>query len=170
MKMTPFFLRSLFLTLVFAILSGVIYAQTFMVLEKMGTKKRYVYYVGEEIQYKLPGEKDFRSARITQILDSAFVTHNDSIPFRSIDKINIKSQRKPGLLSAAGPMLIIAGLGYFAIDQINQGVVQGGGSSIDSSVVTASAIISGTGAMIMILRKNKVPLGGWWRLRKVSIY
>lgn len=166
----PNIARLIILTLLASFIGSLSYAQTFMVLEKMGTKKRYVYYVGEEIEFRRPGEKDFSNVRITQILDSAFVAHNDSIPFKSIDRINIKSKREPGIVNSAGPILIIAGLGYFAIDQINRGIVQSGGSSWDSSVATTSGIIAGTGALIMILRKNKIPMDGWWRLRKVSIY
>ncbi|MCB0495210.1 MAG: hypothetical protein KDC79_03690 [Cyclobacteriaceae bacterium] len=152
------------------LVTGVTYAQTFMVLEKMGTKKRHVYYMGETIEYRLKGQKEFTSDQITNILDSAFVTQSDSIPFKSIDRINIKPKRRATLLNVAGPYLIIAGLGLTAIDLINRGVVQGGDASWDSSIGTISGILVGTGALVMILQKNKIPLDGWWRLRKVSVY
>lgn len=170
MKIQPLYAKAFLLFITLVLLTTVTYAQTFMVLEKMGTKKRYVYYLGEDIEYLLKGQQVYDSERITHILDSAFVTQSDTIPFKTIDKINIKSKRKSSLLNAAGPSLIIAGLGFLAIDQINRGIVQGGGSSWDSSVATTSFILAGTGALLIILKKNKVPLDGWWRLRKVSVY
>lgn len=170
MKLNPLYQKIVGLTVALVILTGATYAQTFMVLEKMGTKKRYVYYMGENIEYLLKGQKVYESDRVTNILDSAFVVQSDTIPFKSIEKINVKSKRKASLLTVAGPSLIIAGLGYLVIDQINRGIVQSGGSSWDSSVATTSFIIAGTGALIIILQKNKVPLDGWWRLRKVSVY
>lgn len=171
MRMLPCINKRILLTFTLFILTGATYAQTFMVLEKMGTKKRYVYYMGETIEYQLKGEKTFNSERITNILDSAFVAYNDTVSFKAVERINIKPKRKASLLNIAGPSLIIAGLGYLAIDQINKGIVQGGGGSTwDSSVATTSFIIAGTGALIIVLQKNKVPLSGWWRLRKVNVY
>lgn len=143
-----------------------------MVLEKMGTKKRYMYYIGEQINYQLLGQKTFESSLVTNILDSGFVANNDTISFSTISSVNIKNKRKLTIVDAAGPVLISAGVILFAIDAINRGIVQEGGYTWDSGIGTTSAILVTTGALIIILKKNKVNLkeNGWWRLRKAAIY
>lgn len=143
-----------------------------MVLEKMGTKKRYLYYVGQQIEYQLVDHKSFDVSILTNILDSGFVSNNDTIQFSTINTINIKGKRESGIVNAAGPVLITAGVVLVAIDAINRGLVQDGGYTWDSSIGTTSAILVTTGALIMILKKDKINVkpDSWWRLRKATIY
>ncbi len=164
--------KQIVLTLLFSFSIVFSFAQTFMVLEKMGTKKRYIYYVGQQIEYQLTGYKSFNRNLITGILDSAFVSHTDTVRFASITKVSIKHKREAGIIGAAGPALISAGVILLAIDIINRGLVQGGDYSLDSGIGTVSAILATTGALIMVLKKDKKKLGerGWWRLRKAEIY
>lgn len=138
----------------------------------MGTKKRYLYYVGQQIEYQLSGHKSFERSIVTNILDSAFVSYSDTIQFSSINSINIKNNRESGIVSAAGPVLISAGVILLAIDAINRGLVQEGGYEWDSGIGATSALLVTTGALIMTLKKDKIKLkeDGWWRLRKASIY
>lgn len=159
------------LTLIFSFSILFSFAQTFLVLEKMGTKKRFVYYTGQQIEYQLVGHKSFNRSTITNILDSSIVTNNDTISFSVINTINVKNKREAGIVSAAGPVLISAGVVLLAIDAINRGLVQEGGYTWDSGIGATSAILVTTGALIMVLKKNKksVKENGWWRLRKVAI-
>ena len=143
-----------------------------MVLEKMGTKKRYMYYVGEQVEYQLTNSKSFESGAITNILDSAFVANSDTISFSSVATVNIRNKRESTIVDAAGPVLISAGVVLLAIDAINRGLIQEGGYTWDSGIGNTSAALITTGALIIILKKNKVKLkeNGWWRLRKAAIY
>ncbi len=143
-----------------------------MVLEKMGTKKRYIYYVGEQIEYRLPSQKSYNQGVVSNILDSAFVASSDTIRFSSISNINIRNKRESGIVNTAGPVLITAGVVLLAIDVINRGLVQNDGYTWDAGVGTTSAVLVTTGALIMILKKDKISLKekGWWRLRKAEIY
>ena len=160
------------LTILFFLVAAFSYAQTFMVLEKMGTKKRYIYYIGEQINLQVLDQKEFQSSLITNILDSGFVANNDTIPFSSLASVNIQNKRESGIVDAAGPILIASGVVLLAIDAINRGLVQEGGYTWDSGIGTTSAVLVTTGALIIILKKNKVNLkeNGWWRLRKAAIY
>ncbi len=143
-----------------------------MVLEKMGTKKRYIYYVGEQIEYKLSNKEAFEVNIVTNILDSAFVSNNDTIKFSAISTININNKRKSGIVDAAGPVLISAGVVLLAIDAINRGLIQEGGYTWDTGIGTASIALVTTGALIILFKKNKVNLkeNGWWRLRQAAVY
>lgn len=159
-------------TLLFILLASFSFAQTFMVLEKMGTKKRYIYYIGQKIEYQLIDQKSYDRNLITTILDSAFVSRRDTIPFSSIHAINIKNKRNAGIINTAGPTLIIAGASLLAIDAINRGLIQEGGYTWDTGIGTASTILVTIGALIMVLKKDRIILNnkGWWRLRKADIY
>ena len=159
------------LTFIFSFSILFAFSQTFLVLEKMGTKKRFVYHTGQQIEYQLAEHKSFERNTITNILDSALVTNNDTISFSEISTVNVKSKRETGIVSAAGPVLISAGVVLLAIDAINRGLIQEGGYTWDSGIGATSAILVTTGALIMVLKKDKknVKENGWWRLRKVAI-
>ncbi len=160
------------LTLLFSLASTFSVAQTFLVLEKMGTKKRFVFNIGEQINYQLVGQKTKEMRLLTNILDSAFVVNNDTIPFSTISMVNIGNKRQSGILTTAGPILIYAGVIILAVDFINRGLVQEGEYTWDSGIGLTSAALVTSGALIMVLRKNKKKIGsnGWWRLRKATIY
>lgn len=160
------------LTLTTLLIGSLSFAQTFMVLEKMGTKKRYIYNLGEQIEYQTTKENTFDIGVVTNILDSAFVSNSDTIPFSSISTINIRNKRESSIIDAAGPVLISAGVVLLAIDAINRGLIQEGGYTWDSGVGTTSVALVTTGALILLLKKNKINLkeDGWWRLRKAAIY
>jgi len=160
------------LTLLFSFVSIFSFAQTFLVLEKMGTKKRYVFNLGQEINYQIAGNKSMEKRLLTNILDSAFVSYNDTIPFNTIKMVNIGNKREAGILNTAGPILITAGVVILAIDFINRGIVQDDGYTWDSGIGVTSAALVTSGALIIFLRKNKKNISekGWWRLRKAEIY
>jgi len=164
--------KYIILSLLFSLATTFSFGQSFLVLEKMGTKKRFVYHIGQQINYQLIGHKSMEQSLLTAILDSAFVTRNDTILFKSVKKIHIGNKRELSILSTAGPILISAGVIILAIDIINRGLVQDGGYTWDSSIGVASAALITSGALIILLRKNKKNLSskGWWRLRKATIY
>lgn len=166
------FEKHISLTILLLAVGTISIAQTFMVLEKMGTKKRYMYYVGEQVNYQLNNSKSFERGAITNILDSAFVTNSDTIYFSSVATVNISNKRESTIVDAAGPVLISAGVVLLAIDVINRGLVQEGGYTWDSGIGTTSIALVSAGALIILLKKNKVSLkeNGWWRLRKAAIY
>lgn len=160
------------LTFLFSFAISFSFAQSFLVLEKMGTKKRFVYNIGEQINYQLVGQKSIETSLITNILDSAIVSNNDTIHFSTIKMVNIGSKRESTILTTAGPMLVAAGVVILAIDFINRGLIQEGGYTWDTGIGVASTALIASGALIMVLRKNKknITENGWWRLRKAEIY
>ncbi|MCF6351752.1 MAG: hypothetical protein L3J06_01970 [Cyclobacteriaceae bacterium] len=160
------------LTLLFSLATTFSFAQSFLVLEKMGTKKRFVYHAGQQISYQLKGHKSMNQRLVTGISDSAFVANNDTILFSTVKMVHIGNKRESGLLTTAGPILISAGVIILAIDVINRGLIQDGDYTWDSGIGTTSAALVSSGALIILLRKNKKNLSsnGWWRLRKAAIY
>ncbi len=164
--------KHIILAFFFNIIISLSFAQSFLVLEKMGTKKRFVYNLGQQIDFQLKGHKSIEHKMLTNISDSAFISNNDTIPFNSVKLIHIGNKRKSGIASTAGPGLVAAGALIVAIDAINRGLIQDGGYTWDTGVGATSAALVTSGSLIMILKKNKKNLSenSWWRLRKAEIY
>ncbi len=149
------------------VLSLTVSAQSFMVLEKMGTKKRFEFYQGDQVLLKLDDDDFYTPAKIVAFTDSAIVTEVEEISLDRIKAINLN--KKASFFKYSGPLLMIAGVGLFAIDAINQSVVQGGSYEVSSGVTTASVILFGTGALFTFAGRDKVKIKKWWRLRIVQI-
>jgi hypothetical protein len=141
--------------------------QTFLVLEKMGTKKRFEFYPGQQMEVKLKNDNYFTRINILGLGDSLISTENQDIKFSSITAVQIKE--KSGFLRYSGPILMVAGAVLFAIDALNQTVVQGGEYVFSPGVATASASLFGVGAAFTFTGNNKVKVKKWWRLRVVQI-
>ena len=149
------------------VLSFSVSAQTFLVLEKMGTKKRYEFHQGEQMEIKLGGDDYFTRITIIGLRDSTVSAENQEINLSSINAVKLKS--KSSFLKYSGPLLAIAGVALFTFDAINQTVVQGGSYEFSTGVAVASASLIGVGAAFTFAGRDKVKVKKWWRLRVVQI-
>lgn len=145
------------------------FAQKFLVLEKMGTKKRYEYYTGDDIIFKTPNEDYFSKATISGITDSLIYFGDHSIAIAEITDIDISSIRKSSFATYAGSYMMVGGVLLLALDAVNQTLVQGGSYESSTGVFVASGALIGTGALLVFAKKNKKKLDKWWRLRYVEI-
>ena len=153
--------------LVLSALSFSVSGQTFLVLEKMGTKKRFEFYPGEQIEVKLNNDTYFTRLNILALGDSSINTENQNVMLSDIMAVQVKG--KNGFLKYAGPLLMIAGAALFTFDIINQTVVQGGGYDFSPGVAAVSASLIGVGAAFTFGGRNKIKVKKWWRLRVVQI-
>ena len=143
------------------------FSQTFLVLEKMGTKKRFEYRIGDKMEIMLNTDDYFTKIRLLGLADSALFTENLEIDFSTITAV--KLNKNANFFKVSGPVLMFAGVVLFAIDLINQSVVQGGGYQFSSGVAIASTTLVGIGAVFTFAGKDKIKLKKWWRLRTVQI-
>jgi hypothetical protein len=156
--------------LVFVILIGLSLSasgQTFLVLEKMGTKNRYEFKRGELIEVKLNNDDFFTRLAIENLNDSSIISGGEAYHFKDIKVVKLKGKKT--FLKIGGPTLVLAGILLFVLDLTNQAVVQGGGYAVSSGVTIASASLVGAGALMTFAGRNKVKLKKWWRLRTVQI-
>ncbi len=142
-------------------------AQDFLVLEKTGTKKRYEYYPGDPMTFRIKGEI-FRTDEILTFTDSSLVFNGGAVAFKNITRVSLKEHKQ--WMVGVGSKLIVAGAGYFLIDQFNNSVIQGNKASINDQVVKASLVIVGSGATLLLLSKKRVNTTKNWRLRRVRMY
>lgn len=155
---------------VFILLAGISFTasgQTFLVLEKMGTKKRYEFHQGEQIEVMLNNDDFFTRLTILDLGDSSIFAVNDTINFSTVNAVKLRGENT--WLKIAGPSLMLAGILLFVLDATNQAVVSGGGYEVSPGVTIASVSLVGVGALFSFAGRNKVKLKKWWRLRSVKI-
>ena len=159
--MTSMHNRLLILLLLVSSLSAS--AQTFLVLEKMGTKKRFEFHPGQTVTVRLYGDKFYTPLVIKGFGDKSIVTESKSYPLQDIYMVKIPD-RSPAI-RGSGFTLMVAGVLLFAIDGLNQTVVQGSYYKFSPGVAMASGALIGAGAIMYFGFRTKVKLNKWWRLR-----
>lgn len=122
-------------------------------------------YPGDEIVFRLKGEKRNRVSYVNNLSDTSVVTHRDTIPFHQFDRIYFR-QRK--LYNTVGTALVIFGVGLFVIDQVNVVVVNGQSPELDDKVTLWSASSVAAGLPMMLLKKKSQKIRYPTRLRMVD--
>lgn len=140
-------------------------AQNQLVLLKRGTVIAR-FNEGETMKFKMK-DNSLQEGVVLQFTDVSVITLGDTIEFASIDKINVKGHRKPTTLNKVGTLLMIAGIGYFVIDQVNTLFFVEGQSGIDETVVKASVALTAVGAGFRYIHSPYQKLRGI-SLRKVG--
>lgn len=137
------------------LLTADVYGQDkYLVLEKMGTKKRFVFYPGDEVIFKMKGSDLEITDVITDLQDSLILFLNSYVKPTEIEYI--KLEHTTGLLSPSnGPKLIIAGVALFLIDQLNYTVIQGNDFRLDEDILYTSLIMVAGGAIWTSFRYTK---------------
>ena len=153
--------------LVFLILSVPVFGQKFLVLEKMGTKKRFEYHLSEKMDLKLDNDDYFTRITLLDLSDSAIYAENMKINFSTINAI--KLNKSSGFFKISGPLLMVAGAALLVFDIVNQTAVQGGEYQSSTGVYVASAALVSVGTIFTFAGRDKVKLKKWWRLRTVEI-
>ena len=149
---------------------GIAFSQKYLVVEKLGTRKRYEYRVGQKITYKLKNEDFFRTDVITQLETNVIAFGFGFYSFEQIEAVNINRKPRSGVdATKFSPFLLLGGAGYFLLDQFNNSVINGNKLSINDNVLRTSSVLVGLGALPLILKKRKVKLKKNWRLRLVDI-
>ncbi|HEX9648998.1 MAG TPA: hypothetical protein VGA21_00440 [Cyclobacteriaceae bacterium] len=155
---------------IFLLLTEEAIAQKYLVLEKLGTRKRMEYYIGSEINYRLNGEDFFRTGTIADLADSIIVFDYAFFPIENINAININDTRTRRISARGYPVtLIVAGVVLFLGDLFNETVVSGNEASLNKGVTIASGALAGTGFLLMFVKSDIKKLTKNWRLRVVDI-
>ena len=152
------------ISVMFALLPAITLGQEFLVLDKMGTKKRIEFYPGDPIKFRLKEERIFRTDEIVAITDSVLYMENGIVPFTEIGVVEVTEK----WMQATGVTLMVAGVGYIVLDQFNN-VIRGDGLRYDDKVVRSGAIIAGAGAALVYFGRRRIKVRNNWRLRLVDM-
>ena len=82
--------------LVFVLVVGISFAacgQSFLVLEKMGTKKRFEYLQGEQIEIMLNNDDFFTRVYIMQLSDSSIISETATYNLSSIKAVKLRGKK-----------------------------------------------------------------------------
>ncbi len=152
--------RYFFSTLVLLCCAVGAFSQNQLVLLK-GERIKLRLYPGDDFVYRLKGSKTIYNSYVNNISDTAVVAHNTIVPFHKIDRIYFKHHNFKNVI---GGLLVVGGIGYFAIDQLNVTLVRGDKANLDEGVTTASAVMLGAGLPMLLINKKSEKLGGRYRL------
>ncbi len=137
---------------------GIVTAQNQLIMMKRGTVLAR-FNEGDHIKCKLKNRKITEGLAI-RFNDYSIITLNDTILFSTIDKINVKGRRRASALNKVGSVLMIAGVGYFVIDEVNTLFFVKGQSGINSDVVITSLSLTAIGAALRFIRSPYQKLRG----------
>ena len=100
---------------------------------------------GDRFTFKLKNHA-LKEGYITELNDFSMVTSLlDTISFQSIEKINIKGQHRRSFTKSLGRALLVGGLGYIIIDQVNSliGSTASGFDDSDKRALVAASVGAG---------------------------
>jgi len=135
-----------------------------LILEKLGSKHRITYGIGDKIILKLNGEDYELREEITDMSDSTLSFRDFSIPINRIHYV--KTVHTKGFLSPSnGPKIMIAGALLFLADIVNQTLIQDNSYELNKGVTIASASLIGFGGLLMTFKYRKFKPGKNKRIR-----
>jgi hypothetical protein len=120
---------------------------------------------GDEFVISLKGEKKKMTSYINNLFDTAVLVHRTLVPIHRIDKIYFA---RSGWVNLIGKFLVVAGVGYFVIDQFNVIVVDGQKPSLNENVTNASVAMVAAGLPMMLIQKKYQRIGGRYRLLTIE--
>lgn len=140
------------LSLCFALLlaSHQSYAQRQLVVLKYDEVVAH-FSVGQNFAFKYKGNSDKISTYIQALSDTEVITHDDTVSLYEIDKIYFEQHAVHRTIGAA---LVMAGVGRFLIDQINNIAVHGNQPSLDSEVNQFSLSTVTVGLPLFLIKKR----------------
>lgn len=149
-------MKFLFFTLVLFLAAAEVSSQYYLELKRR-TKVIQRYQAGDEIQFKLKGEKYFNKGRIIGFSDQKIKLRFSEIAISEIQTIRVAENSRYGveLLSNAA---ITAGVFFILIDQGNQLLVQDEGLGPSSQTLLISGSLVGGGLLLKLLQKKKFSL------------
>ena len=153
-------LRCVFLLMGLLIAFQSVDAQSYLVLRKKGSTRRYEFFRGNEFVYKMKGFDGFIRDRITEFADSTIILDNNIIlveQLLEVDVRNASSNRNEFLRSAEG-LLPVLGIGLLTIDLINHVIVDGQEFSLDYGTTLTAGSLVATGYLLKLMRRKTIKL------------
>lgn len=108
-------------------------------------------YPGDEFIYRAKDQRRVITTYVNNLTPTAVITHRDTVPFHTIDRIYFKQHR---FYNTVGAGLVIFGAGLFVIDQANVVLVNKQSPSLDSRVSTLSLGSLAVGLPLAFIKKK----------------
>ncbi|ELR69103.1 hypothetical protein C900_05492 [Fulvivirga imtechensis AK7] len=161
--MSTMFSKYQFVLLFLVLMASQVVAQRKLIIAKPASPAKYTFYEGEEIRFKLKGERYWNKAFIQGLGDDYIRLHYTTIALSEIEMIDIRS-RSHSYLHMVAAIGVYGGVGFIGIDQFNRSIVKGESGFDEKTMLIGGALLS-TGALIYLLKRKKVKIGRKFRLR-----
>ncbi|MBS1487454.1 MAG: hypothetical protein JST43_07670 [Bacteroidetes bacterium] len=133
-------------------------AQKQLVLFKNGNiKARFA--EGQYIRMVLKKNHRYAEGHIVELNDFSMITSNDTIQFKDILKIDVSRQRGKSFVNTLGSFSLGVGLLYIGLDRANN-LIGYNNTQLSSSVWVPSAILTGAGAVMMLIHPRYAHVNG----------
>lgn len=135
-------------------------AQSYLVLRKKGSSRRYEYFKGNELVYRMKGYDQFFSDRITDFADSTIILENNIVLIEQIEEVDVGQARsnRPQLLRSSESVLPGIGIGLMVLDLFNHTVIDGNDFSLDKRTTATAATLVATGYALRLMRRKYIKL------------
>lgn len=141
--------------------------EKYLVLDKPGRIKRLRYFVGDELIFKLAGDKIVYKDMIEAVSDSAIKIRGTLVPIKDIDAVI--RYRESSLLKQAIYILPRAGILYFLADTFNP-IFYGGEVFVSrSGVIVGSSLIAGS-FLLRLFKKKTYQINSYRTLKILETF
>jgi hypothetical protein len=130
-------------------------------LQKKNKNKNAYYKTGEEISFRQKGSKRKISGEILDLKDSIIVFRGFEVQVDEISSLYIDEKTRWWLRYKIEQLGLLTGIGYLALDLINNGKIN------EETVVISGALI-GVGLIGKLLIGNRIKIRGRTKLRIVK--
>lgn len=148
------------LFLIFAFNSGLAQPKLKILYTRFGSLKKYEFFPGDVLQYKLKGSHSFNTGKIIAMHDSILILNTDSILLAEIRSIRVNKNNYHVKLFQK--IFLIGGLGYPALNLFNNSMnhvsplLSDKALIISGSMLAASLILRQTQIKHIRFTKNKI--------------
>ena len=142
--------------------------QKYLALDKPGRIKRIRYFIGDEIVFRLQGDRLVYRDIIAAIDDSSFTIFGTKVLVREVDEVILR--RQSNFATQASVLLPLAGIIYFLADNLNPVISGREKFSVSRGSVVVGASLIGAGVLLRLTQKKRHHLGKNKRLRVLETF
>lgn len=145
-----------FLVLLFFFISSEAYSQSYLILRKQGTVRKFDFFAGDEFIYKMEGFDNFFRDKIVDFADSTLILQNNVLHLSQLVEVDVRNSdsNRSDFLRYMETLLPVIGIGYMALDFINIAIVDGQDYQMDSGVLSFTTAMVATGVGLRLMRKK----------------
>lgn len=125
------------------------------------------YKEGDDFIYKRKTEDHYEKGYILSVRDFEVITNRDTVAYAAIERIRLPKGSKGNVQGLVGTALIVAGVGYLAVDLLNAYVFNVH-SGVNENVVRVSIVLAATGGLLLFIPKQSIKLKSPYRLIKAN--
>ena len=159
-------------TCIFVLLLSIFTASAqdrYLLLRKVGRPYQIVFYEGEQMRFRVKGEKHFVQDYIQGLSEDRIRFHYYNIHLDEIEAIDVRDKNFTVFSFRSSPgKLIVAGFGLVAIDQANQVFIRDEPAGVSTGVAIVAGGLVASGFILRAIQKKYFRPGGKFKIEIVD--